>query len=206
MHHGLSCVKGGLWHLRDKRHNKIRDILYKWMQKRGIQVNREVPLNAFGARGQPSTQSCYTNNQLNGRDRTPAQGGGGTLSRRGSLPVRSAGRMYDVLISRSRSVEDVMDLMVNWGVTNIMIDVSIVNPLTASKLEQTSKEILAAAKMKTLEKVVKYKSFEDGTKNVSIPFIMEATGGFSVAAFKLISKLWLSMTIKADGWSKGKDT
>ena len=123
LHHGLSCVKGGLWHLRDKRHNKIRDILYKWVQKRGIQVNREVPLNAFG-----STQSCYTNNQLNGRDRTPAQGGGGTLSRRGSLPVRSAGRMYDVSISRSRSVEGrannprpkVMDLMVNWEVTNIM--------------------------------------------------------------------------------------
>ena len=57
-------------------------------------------------------------------------------------------------------------------------------PITASKLEQTSKEILAAARMKTLEKVVKYKSFEDGTKNVSIPFI------FSVAAaFKLVNKL-----------------
>ena len=83
----------------------------------------------------------------------------------------------------------VMDLMVNWGVANIMVDVSIVNHLNASKLEQTSKEILAAAKMKTLEKVVKYKSFKDGTKNVSIPFIMEATGGFSVAAFKLIRKL-----------------
>ena len=87
------------------------------------------------------------------------KGGGGTLSRRGSLPVRSAGRMYEVSISRSRSVEGrannprpkVMDLMVNRGVTNIMVDVSIVNPLTVSKLEQTSKEISTAAKMKTLE-------------------------------------------------------
>ena len=52
-----------------------------------------------------------------------------------------------------------------------------------------SKEVLAAAKMKTLENVVKYKFFEDGTKNVSIPFIVDATGGFSVAAFKLINKL-----------------
>ena len=35
----------------------------------------------------------------------------------------------------------VMDLMVNWGVANIMVDVSIVNPLTASKLEQTSIDV-----------------------------------------------------------------
>ena len=46
-----------------------------------------------------------------------------------------------------------------------------------------------AAKVRTAEKKAKYRQFEEGSRNISIPFIMEATGGFSSSAVKVINKL-----------------
>ena len=63
-----------------------------------------------------------------------------------------------------------------------------VQKLTPSKLEQAAKEILVAAKVRTAEKKAKYRQFEEGSRNISIPFTMEARG-FSSSAVKVINKL-----------------
>lgn len=38
------CAKGGLWNIRNKRQDAIRDVLFTWMVRRNIGVNRELPL------------------------------------------------------------------------------------------------------------------------------------------------------------------
>ena len=44
-----------------------------------------------------------------------------------------------------------------------------------------------AAKVRTAEKKVKYRQFEEGSRNISIPFIMATTGGFNSSTVKVIT-------------------
>ena len=127
LHHGLSCTKGGMWNIRDKRQDAVRDVLFKWMGRRNIEVNWEVPHQSL-RKGDSPTNSCLSKHQLNGSGRA-------RLAGTSSVPVRSRGREFDMPMSRCRSQDrtnnntrpKVMDLMVNWGTASLMVDVSVVN-------------------------------------------------------------------------------
>jgi hypothetical protein len=81
-----------------------------------------------------------------------------------------------------------MDLIAKSPTATIYLDVSIPNPLTASRVQRTAAKSLSTAGIKEDEKRRKYHHLRKPDTEV-IPFVIETTGGFGDDAYKFLKRI-----------------